>query len=485
MLELRRRVNVEQGGCPMHLEPSLPRAECGWRRNHLCATGDRDIGRRHGWLVGLLVLAVWLAAAPAWAKKGRVNLIRDAEIETTLHQITNPILEAAGISPGSVHLYIVRDRRLNAFVAGGMNLFINTGLLMRTEHPGQLAGVIAHEVGHIAGGHISRVGKAQSRAAAEVILSTVLGAAAAVAGAPALGTAIIAGGQTYAQGEFFSFSRSQEQAADQAALSYLRQLDISAAGLAEFFRILDEQSLLSVSQANPYLRSHPLTRDRIRFVNNQVQPLPDGEPGFPAAWLAPHRRMVAKLHAFLDDPGRTLERHQGDGLVDRYARAIAFYRLPDLDRALAEIDGLIETYPDDPYFHELKGQMLFENGRVAAAVEPYRRAVGLKPVSLLQVGLAKALIETGEGTAVAEAIDNLEAAVRGDSTNAGAWRLLGIAQGRSGEEGSASLSLAEWALLTGKPEDAKLYARRAEVTIGPNDPNWLHLQDILRVIEES
>ena len=379
----------------------------------------------------------------------------------------------------------MQDKRLNAFVAGGQNLFLNTGLLMRTEHPGQLVGVIAHEVGHIAGGHLSRIGGARDRAIAEVVLSTVLGAAAAVAGAPALGTAIIAGGQTVAQGDFVRFTRGQEQAADQAGVSYLKKIGLSSAGLAEFFHILDEQSLLSASQLNPYLRSHPLTRDRIRFVEGQIELEEPGERDFPPLWEEGHKRMVAKLTGFLEDPRRVLQEATGDQLTDRYQRAIALYRLPDLEKAVAEVDGLIADHPDDPYFHELKGQMLFENGRIEAAIEPYRMAVSLEPVPLLRIGLARALIETGDDEAYQEAIDHLKAAVSGEPRNAGAWRLLGIAQGRAGRDGEASLSLAEWALLSGKEADAKLHAGRAESKIGPGDAGWLQLQDILRAIEES
>ena len=174
-----------------------------------------------------------------------------------------------------------------------------------------------------------------------------------------------------------------------------------------------------------------------------------------------------------------------NSLTDRYRRAIALYRIPDLDKAVAEIDGLIADYPDDPYFHELKGQMLFENGRIDAAIMPYRESVRLKPAPLLRIGLARALVESGDREAGFEAIDQLKTALSGEPDNAGAWRLLGIAQGRAGEEGDASLSLAEWALLTGKEDDAKLHARRAENRIGPDDPGWLQLQDILRAIEES
>jgi predicted Zn-dependent protease len=434
-------------------------------------------------VLGALVALLPNAAACA----ATISLIRDAEIEDTLGQISGPILDAAGLGRDSVRIYIVNDPQLNAFVAGGSNLFLNTGLLMRTENVGQLAGVIAHEVGHIAGGHLSRVGGAQRRAAAEMILATVLGAAAAVAGAPGLGTAIITGGQSFAQSGLMRFSRSQEQAADQAAVSYLDRAAISSAGLAEFFETLENQNVLAVSRTNPYLQTHPLTRDRIRFVETHVA----GEGGrfseLPAGWTLAHGRMVAKLQAFLLDPSEMLQRYQAGGtLLDRYARAIALYRLPDLPAAIEAVDGLLAERPDDPYFHELKGQMLFENGRIDDAILAYRAAAKLRPdAPLLRVGLAQALIESGAPGANAEAIGHLEEAVGREPTNAGAWRLLGIAQGRNGLEGVSNLSLAEYALLIGKQEDARLYARRAEARIEPSDPAWLRLQDVLRVIDES
>ena len=436
-------------------------------------------------MAAILALAATLSlwqAPPAAATA--ISLIRDAEIEATLRQISAPIFEAAGLDPGSVRIYIVQDERLNAFVAGGMNLFLNTGLLMRTEHVGQLVGVIAHEVGHIAGGHLSRVGTAQKRAAAEMILATVLGAAAAVAGAPDLGTAIITGGQSFAFGGLMRFSRSQEQAADQAALTYLDRAGLSARGLAEFFKVLENQNMLAVS-GSPYVQTHPLTRDRITFIESRVAG--EGADRIPQSWHEEHARMVAKLRGFLDDPRQAAERYQGDtSFPGRYALAIAHYRMPDLEQALREVEALIAEEPDNPYLHELKGQMLFENGRVDAAVAPYLKSVELRPESaLLRIGLARALIETGQDGANSEAIGHLKDAVEREPTNAGAWRLLGIAQGRAGSQGASSLSLAEYALLTGKREDARMYARRAEAAIEPSDPSWIRLQDILRVIDES
>jgi predicted Zn-dependent protease len=433
----------------------------------------------------VLALAAGLTLHAPVVDARSIGLIRDAEIEGTLERFTAPILDAAGLGADSVQIYIVNDPQLNAFVAGGMNLFLNTGLIMRTEGPGQLVGVVAHEVGHIAGGHLSRVAAPQRKAAAEMILATVLGAATAVIGAPGLGTAIIAGGQSYAVAGLMRFSRSQEQAADQAALTYLDSSGLSARGLAEFFRVLENQNVLAVSRGNPYLQSHPLTRDRITFVENHVAGRSDAP--LPTGWAVAHARMVAKLRAFLSDPREVLQTYQDDqSVVGRYARAIAHYRLPDLQQALADIDGLLTEHPEDPYFHELKGQMLFENGRVADAVGPYREAVRLTPgAPLIRVGLAQALVETGAPADNSEAIAQLEEVTRIEPDNAGAWRLLGVARGRDGLHGKSDVAFAEYALRIGKRDDARLYARRAEGKIPPDDPAWLQLQDILREIEES
>jgi predicted Zn-dependent protease len=438
--------------------------------------------RRLGLVLALMAGA--LLHAPS-AEARNIGLIRDAEIEATLRMYLAPILDAAGIGADSVRIYIVNDDQLNAFVAGGMNLFLNTGLIMRSEDPAQLIGVMAHETGHIAGGHLTRVPMAQRKATAEMILATVLGAATAVVGAPALGTAIIAGGSTYAQQGLMRFSRSQEQAADQAAVTYLDRAGIPSTGLAEFFKILDNQNVLAVSRGNPFLQSHPLTRERMQFVEQHAAASADLT--IPPAWIEAHAVMVAKLRAFLQDPRDVLRSYQNDdSLAARYARAIAHYRLPDLPLALTEIDALIAEHPDNPYFRELKGQMLFENGQIAAAIPPYREAVRLdKDSALLRIGLAQALIESGDPAAVAEAAGQLEDALAREPTNAGGWRLLGIAQGRDGQEGLSDIAFAEYALLINKPDDARLYARRAENKIVANDPAWLRLQDILRVLEDS
>ena len=425
--------------------------------------------------VAAACLLAWVAPAHA------VGLIRDAEIEATVRAIADPIFTAARLDPESIDVYIVNDPVLNAFVAGGQNLFINTGLILRTDGPDQLAGVIAHETGHIAGGHLSRTLEAQKNAGISTIAGALLGAAAAVAGAPQLGTAIMAGGATVGQQNFLKFSRIQEEAADQAAVTYLKALQMSPEGLLEFFHVLETQNLRISADGNEFLRTHPLTSNRIAFLEERVAESPYRDAKANPQLAAAYARVRAKLDGFLSDPMQVIQKRSSDSVPDRYARAVAYYRIPDVPKSLALVDGLIADYPKDPYFYELKGQILFENGRVQEAVQPYRDALHYRSDSaLIRYGLARALLESEREQDLTEAAALLREVVRIEPQNGGAWRFLGIAEGRLGNEGLASLALAEQAVLVGNRKDADLYLRRAEQSIQPGDPDWIRLQDLSR-----
>ncbi len=424
-------------------------------------------------------LALVLLAAPVRAQS--LQLIRDAEIEATVSALARPIFESAGISPSGVDIYLVRDDRLNAFVAGGQNLFLYTGLLMRAETPEQLAGVVAHEAGHISGGHLVRTAEAAENAAIEQILGMVLGAAAAAAGAPQVGGAIAMGGQGMAQQSMLRYSRAQEQAADQAAVTYLDRTGIGAEGLREFFEILDQKRMLSGAAPTPYLQTHPLTRDRITFVARHVDAA--AARGASDEMRERHDRMVAKLQGFLEPPGRVRdELAERDDVAGRYGHAIATYRLGDVEGALRDLAELIRLEPENPYFRELEGQIRFETGDVEAAVDPYRAAVRLAPDEpLLKLGLARALLESG---APEGAVDSLEAVVRAEPRNAFAWRTLGIARGRTGDLGASNLALAEAAVLRRRLDDAGLYLARAEEHV-ETPAQRQHLADLRRVYERA
>ncbi len=425
-------------------------------------------------------LAVFVSAAPAVAQ----TLIRDAEIEADLRRIADPIFLSAGLDPSSVRVFIVNDPSLNAFVAGGQNMFINTGLIQSAQTPEQLAGVIAHETGHISGGHLSRLQDAVGDANTQAIIGALLGAAAIAAGAPQVGTAVIAGGATVAERSLLKFSRGQEQAADQAAIRYLESESLPPTGLYEFFKILETQNLRINREGPEYLRTHPLTRDRINFLGASVESSPYRGQAMPPEQHTAHARAVAKLDGFLGEPMDVLARRNGDSFEDRYARAVALFRRGDTDRSLEIVTALIAEEPENPHLYELEGQILFESGRIAESVPAYREAVrGVPDSALVRFGLARALLEMPDRESIAEAAALLREVVRVEPSNPTAWRFLGVAEGRLGHEGRASLALAEQAVLVRNQEDVQLHLRRARQHVQPGDPDWIHLQDLEQAAE--
>ena len=410
-----------------------------------------------------------------------VGFIRDAEIESDILTWWTPILEVAGLDPHAVHIYIVNDPTLNSFVAGGQNLFLNTGTLLRSASPNQLIGIMAHETGHIAGGHLARSEEAMHNASIESIIGMMAGVAATIGsrGGGAGGAAVLSG-EEMGMRSYLAFSVVQEASADHAALTFLDRSHQSARGLLQFFEILQQEELLSGQHEDPYLRTHPLTSQRIGYIREHVATSPWSNAKDPPAWIAMHARMKAKLAAFLDPPADTLAQYKADdnSVPARYARAIAYYRIPELDKALGLVNGLIKDYPDDPYFAELKGQMLFENGHVTEAVAPYERAVQLKPDNaLLRIELAQVELETNDPALAPKALTMLNGAVTYENRNPDAWRLLAIAYGRQGNMGMAALSLAEQAMANGDNKDARLESARA-IKLLPYGAQRQRAQDI-------
>ncbi|MDP6590281.1 MAG: M48 family metalloprotease [Alphaproteobacteria bacterium] len=426
-----------------------------------------------------IIVSLSVIAPPTAARD--LSLIRDTEIENTIRAYAAPLFTVAGLDANAVNVHIVNDSRLNAFVAGGMNLFVNTGLLMSSDSPDAIIGVFAHEIGHIAGGHLARTREAVENATAEAILAYILGAAAIVAGGGEAGGAIIGTGSAIAQQSLIRYSQSQEQAADQAAVRYLEAIGRSAEGMLDIFYMLEDQELLVAERQDPYLRSHPLTRDRIRFVRNFVENATYTSHIAGPEELMAHRRMLAKLYAFLNSPGRTLRAYRENDLSQpaRYARAIAYHRIPDLERAIGEIDALLRDYPDDAWFRELKGQILFENGHVALSIAPYQSAVALRPDEpLLRLGLARAQLELNQPEFTKKAIENLIAASRAEPNYSPHWHFLGIAYGRDGQLALSSLALAESALLNHEFVEAKYHSEKAKRGLAKGSPAYLRAEDI-------
>ncbi|MEQ8394623.1 M48 family metalloprotease [Thalassobaculum sp.] len=410
------------------------------------------------------------------------SLIRDAEIEATIRDFSTPLFQAAGLVPEAIDIYIIKDDSLNAFVAGGQNLFIHTGLLMRTKDPLELIGVIAHETGHISGGHLARTSDAISSASTAALVATILGLGAALAaGNAGAGAAIALGGSSVAERSFLEYSRTQESSADQAGLTFLEQTGQSAKGLTEFLRVLSGQELLSPSRRDPYLNTHPLTRDRIATVEAHVERSQFRDTPATKDQLDRHARMVAKLFAFIKPPAQTFRKYPetDNSLPARYARAIAYYEIPDLPKALELVRALNKDYPDDPFFHELEGQILFENGRPVEALPSYETAHRLAPHSgQIEVLLARNLLAMNDAASDEQALAHMESAIRTEDDWSSAWRELAIAYGRVGRLGDSALALAEEAIRERRWRDAEGQAKRAQAQLPKGSAATLRALDI-------
>ena len=432
-------------------------------------------------------LAATVAAAMALVSTqtaaGAETYIRDTEIEADIQAMMAPIWKVAGLDPNALHIYLIQDKQLNAFVAGGQNEFINTGVILRAKTPNQLIGVLAHETGHISGGHLTRFQEAARNASIEGIIAMVVGAAASVAGRGSGGGAAMLPAEGVAERAFLQYSVGQEAAADQAALSFLDRSGQSARGLLEFFQILQGEELLSGIRQDPYVRSHPLTSQRIEYMRHHVERSRFSDALDSQANIDLLKRIKAKLDAFISTPSSTLAAYpeKDQSVVARYARAIAYYRIPQLDKALPVIDGLIRDFPKDPYFRELKGQMLFENGRIADAIPPYEEAIRLAPgAPLLRISLAQAYIESNDPAMNKRAIAHLNDALRTEDKETGAWRLLATAYGRDNQVGMAALALAEEGLSAGKKKVAQQQANRARALLPKNSTAYNRAENIQR-----
>jgi len=401
-----------------------------------------------------LVAMLALGAAPAAAQ----GLIRDSEIEETLRVYTEPMLVAAGLDPNDVSLYIVGDNSLNAFVAGGQNIFVHTGLILAADTPNELIGVLAHETGHIAGGHLARQREAVNKSMRTALISIGLGLLAIASGAPDAGAVLMASSSNFAMGNMVRHTQVQESAADQAALDYLVRTGQSPRGLIDFFNKNVRPYEFMVRRMPPYLMTHPFSSDRVEALRQGAQGSPLYDVQDSDDYLRRFRFMQAKLVGFILSQGETLNRYP---LTDtsqpaRYARAVAYYRASDLPRARTEMAALMSEDPQNPYFQELMGQILFENGRAEEALPYNRRALELKPNDPL-----------------------LQAAIDAERDNAYAWRELAAARELRGERSLAELASAELNFSIGNYPAAVSFAERARRDLPRNTPSFQRATDIV------
>ena len=434
-----------------------------------------------------LFLAALLLAFAVVQPAAAQSILRDSETELLFRDISKPLIQAAGLDPANVKVVLINDGEIQAFVAGGQIVYIHSGLLLAADNVNQVQGVIAHELGHVAGGHIIRMYEGAGNATKISILSLVLAAAAIAAGAPPdAGMAIMMAGQRAALGNFMAFTRAQESSADLAGASYLSKAGISGKGSLEFFNKLRTQEYrLAIYAKDSYDRTHPLSQERVQSLQQIYEKDPAWNRPFDPALEARFERVKAKLQGFVDPQAAARKYPETDQSVPaHYARAYAYHLGAYPDKALAEADALLKAAPDDPFFLELKGQILLESGRPKDAIPLLREAVQNAPDQpMIAVMLGHALIASEDPQYFAEAKQVLKTAVNRDNDNPFAWLQLGMIYDREGDMARAALATAERNNLQGNPKLALASARTAMRGIPAGTPDYLRAQDIAMVSE--
>jgi predicted Zn-dependent protease len=440
--------------------------------------------------------AVALSPVAAQAQQPNLTIIRDAEVEQLLRDYASPVFRASGINEGATKIILVGSRDFNAFVASGRKVFMNVGVIMDSTTPNQVIGVMAHETGHIAGGHLFRLREQLERAQIMAVAGMLLGAGAVIGGSRSSQVGMsgsgpmgaITGPAEMVRRSLLAYQRSEEQAADKAALRYLNQTGQSTKGMIETFERFAGDTLFRRSGTDPYLQSHPMAPERIAALKDEAEKSPHFSKADSPALKARHELARGKLFGFMLRTEELSRRYlpTDTSLGARYARAISAYRFGNPAAAQVQIDALIAVQPKNPFFWELKGQALLEAGRAREAVGPLRRAVSMAPGQpLIRAMLGHALVSTGDPRDADAAIKELTTASQRDPDSPDTYQYLARAYAAKNNDAMAALSAAQGYILSGKQEEAKRLARRAKSGLKEGTPAWLKADDIINQPSQS
>ncbi|EAQ34879.1 peptidase M48 [Nitrobacter sp. Nb-311A] len=438
------------------------------------------------------VCALASASLPVHAQQAQgLPVLRDSETEQLLRDYTQPILRVAGLQKHNIQMVIINDKSFNAFVADGRRIFVNYGAIMRSTTPNQLIGVLAHETGHLAGGHLSKFREQLARTQTQLIIAMLLGAGAIAAGAGRggsnsagsnIGAAAISAPQEIARRSLLAYQRQQEENADRAGVKFLNATGQSARGMYETFKRFTDESLFASHGADPYVQSHPMPADRVAALAELVKTSPNWNKKDDPALQMRHDMVRAKISAFMEREDTVYRRYprSDTSLPARYAHAISTYLHGDLRSAVEQIDALIKLQPRNPYFHEVRGQALLEGGRPAEAIAPLRQAVKLSHnAPLIEMLLGQALVASNNKTNADEAIAILRAALAREPEAPLGYMQLAIAYGRKGDYAQADLASAQAAFLRGDNKTARELASRAKTRFAIGTPGWVKADDIV------
>jgi predicted Zn-dependent protease len=441
-------------------------------------------------MAAAVALAIAPIAALAQENKGP-PILRDTESEQLLREYTRPIMRVAGLEKQNIQMVIINDSVFNAFVADGRRIFVNYGAIMQSETPNQIIGVLAHETGHLAGGHLAKLREQLAQAQTQMIIAMLLGAGAMVAGARGgnsnsglanAGAAAVAAPQEMIRRTLLSYVRQQEENADRAGVKFLTTTGQSAKGMYQTFKRFTDESLFAARGSDPYVQSHPMPAERVAALEEIARSSPYWDKKDDPALQLRHDMMRAKISAFMERQDTVYRRYplSNTSLPARYARAITTYLHGDLRSALAQIDGLIQVQPANPYFYELRGQALLEGGKPEEAIAPLRKAVQISNnAPLIEMLLGQALVASDNKAYTDEAIAILRAAVARETEAPLGFTQLAMAYGRKGDYAQADLASAQAAYLRGDNKTARDLASRAKTRFAIGTPGWVKADDIV------
>lgn len=449
-----------------------------------CNPFSRDrlaAARLIGFAVGFFA-PLFFMASPAMAQG--IQLLRDTETERLLKSYEGPIAKADGLDPAAVKIYLVDDPTVNSFVAEGQNVFIQTGMILYCKTPNELIGVIAHENGHIKGGHLSRDSTAMAKAEIPMILGMIAGIAAMAAGAGDAGMGILMAGQQVAEAQFMQFSRVQEATADQIGVASLNATHQSPLGMLHLFERFANEEAMSGYHMDAYAMDHPASRDRVALLQSLVDASPYRDVKDSPEAMHAFQMVQAKLAGYILPVKEALDRYPLTDTSEpaRYARAMAYFREPDLPKALSEINGLIKDEPNNPYFYEVLGQIYVDMSKPELGIPAYQKSVDLMPdASQLRLGLASAQLATENPALASPALANLKIAIRYENDDPFTWYETAQAYSDLNNQPMADLSTAEQYYAVGAYPQAAQFARRAQHGLVQGSRDWVRANDIMAV----
>jgi predicted Zn-dependent protease len=421
-----------------------------------------------------------------------ISLIRDVETEKFLREISTPIFDAANLEKKNIKIYIVNDNSINAFVSGGQNVFVNTGLIRKYNTPDALIGVIAHETGHIAAGHLARSYEGAEKAEGLMLLSYLLGIAAAVGGSPDAAQGLIVGGSQSAERIFMKFTRGQEEAADTHAITYLDKIQYPADGLIELLESFEAEMRAYKGQIDEYLLSHPVSRKRIELIKNRTAHKHFSDKKINQKLQKSMDFILAKFEGYMDDPAQILQKYSDkNDPLSNYKKAIALFRKGKIQESISLLDQVIAANPKNGFLYEVKGQILFESGNIADSAVAYNKAMKLldnREAALIKVYFSSAILalKNNDSDLANLAIKRLKEAQEFEGDNPFLFKELATAYSKIKDEGRSLLALAEYNLLIGQDDKTKKYANEAKDKLDKNDKiNLLYADDLIAMAKDE